>query len=428
MANQLFTDVMIFDGTGKKSFPGEVLVQGNQIKAVAKGNQKIAGDGATVIDGGGATLMPGLVNCHGHLAYTDFASPDEAGNTPPEENMLIATYNARTALDHGFTAVVSGSTQKPRIDIALRNEINAGRIPGPRMRACSTQFNPTGGPWDSRQMHMDHESIFVIADGPIEVRRKVREFIREGVDIVKLTISGDEFAEHAGEETTVMAEDEVAAAAEVVHSRGKRMAAHARSDGSVRLCLKYGVTFIYHATFATERTLDLLEKHKADHVVCPAMGAIFTTLYEAGEWGMTREWALAHRFDRELETACEVTQKLFKRGVHVLPFGDYGFAWNPHGTDARDLEHFVNLMGFTPAQVLTMATNWGGQAFAGDDPLALGQVKAGYLADLLLVDGDPLADVTLLQDKDNLLMVMKDGEYHRAPLKRRTQRRVRAAE
>ena len=428
MANKLFTNVMVFDGTSKRSFPGEVLVQGNQIKTVAKGKTRVPREGASVIDGGGATLMPGLVNCHGHLAYTDFASPDDAGNTPAEENMLIATYNARTALDHGFTAVVSGSTQKPRIDIALRNEIAAGRIPGPRYRASSQQFNPTGGPWDSRQMHMHHESIFTIADGPIEMRRKVRELIREGVDIVKLTISGDEFAEHAGEETTVMAEDEVAAAAEVVHSRGKRMAAHARSDLSVQLCIKYGVTFIYHATFATELTLDLLQEHKAKHVVCPAMGAIYTTLHEASDWGMTKEWALAHRFDRELETACEVSRKMFKRGIHVLPFGDYGFAWNPHGTDARDLEYFVNLMGFTPAQVLTMATAWGAEAFAGDEPLALGQVKAGYLADLLLVDGDPLADVTLLQDKDNLLMVMKDGQYHKAPQRRRAQRRVRAAE
>ena len=426
MANKLFANVMIFDGTGKRSFPGEVLVQGNQIKTVAKGKTQIPRDGATVIDGGGATLMPGLVNCHGHLAYTDFGTLTEPGDVPPEENMLIATYNARTALDHGFTAVVSGSTQKPRIDIALRNEINAGRIPGPRMRACTPQFNPTGGPWDARQLHMHHESIFVITDGPIEVRRTAREFIREGVDIVKLTISGDEFADN--EEATLMAEDEVAAAAEVVHSRGKRMAAHARSDLSVQLCIKYGVTFIYHATFASDRTLDQLQKHKADHVVCPAMGTVFATLYEASDWGMTNEWALAHRFDRELEMACEVSRKMFQRGIHVLPFGDYGFAWNPHGTDARDLEHFVNLIGFTPAQVLTMATSWGGQAFAGDEPLALGEVKAGYLADLLLVDGDPLADITILQDKDNLLMVMKDGEYHKAPAKRRAQRRVRAAE
>ena len=112
MANKLFTNVMVFDGTSKRSFPGEVLVQGNQIKTVAKGKTRVPREGASVIDGGGATLMPGLVNCHGHLAYTDFASPDDAGNTPAEENMLIATYNARTALDHGFTAVVSGSTQR----------------------------------------------------------------------------------------------------------------------------------------------------------------------------------------------------------------------------------------------------------------------------------------------------------------------------
>ncbi len=240
----------IFDGTGEQSFPGEVSIQGNQIGEVVKGSEHLLRDGAIVVDGKGATLMPGLVNCHGHVAYTDFANLTEPGDVPPEENMLIAARNARTVLDHGFTSIVSGSTQKARVDITLRNEINAGRIPGPRMRACSPQFNPTGGPWDARQLHMHHESITVIADGGDDAQASAREFIREGVDIVKLTISGDEFS--SNEKETVMEEDEVAAVSQVVRSRGKRLAAHARSDGAVLLCMRYGVTFIYHGTFASE--------------------------------------------------------------------------------------------------------------------------------------------------------------------------------
>ena len=121
--------------------------------------------------------------------------------------------------------------------------------------------------------------------------------------------------------------------------------------------------------------------------------------------------------------------KMFKRGIKVMPYGDYGFAWNPIGTDNRDLEHFVNLIGFSPAQTLMMATKWGGEAWAGDDPIEFGEVKEGYLADLLLMDGDPLADITLFQDRDNFLMVMKNGEYHKAPRRRRAARRqVTAAE
>ena len=429
MANQLFTNVSIFDGSGKKGYGGEVLIQGNRIKKIARGKGKIRRNGAKVIDGDGATLMPGLVDCHSHLAYCDTPTLSAVGDIPPEENILIAMHNARTVLDHGITAAVSAASSKPRTDIVLRNEIDSGRIPGPRIRAATPQFITTGGPWDARQMHMHHGSFEVVADGPIEFRQKVREMIREGVDIVKLAISGDGFIDHSPEGTTTIADDEIAAACEVAHSRGKRIAAHARSDKSIQACIKHGITFVHHATHASTKTLDMLEKARAKHYVCPAIGIIYATLNEGGDWGLDREWALAHRFDRELEVGCETMMKMFKRGIKVMPYGDYGFAWNPIGTDNRDLEHFVNLIGFSPAQTLMMATKWGGEAWAGDDPIEFGEVKEGYLADLLLMDGDPLADITLFQDRDNFLMVMKNGEYHKAPRRRRAARRqVTAAE
>jgi imidazolonepropionase-like amidohydrolase len=103
---------------------------------------------------------------------------------------------------------------------------------------------------------------------------------------------------------------------------------------------------------------------------------------------------------------------MHKAGVKVLPFGDYGFAWMPHGTDARDLEHFINLLGFEPWEALRAATAYGGAAFGGEP---IGQVKAGYLADILLIDGDPSGDVTLLQDRDKIEMIMKDGAMHKTP-------------
>jgi imidazolonepropionase-like amidohydrolase len=108
-----------------------------------------------------------------------------------------------------------------------------------------------------------------------------------------------------------------------------------------------------------------------------------------------------------------------ERGIRALPGGDYGFAWNPIGTNARDLEHFVRLFDYPPAEVLRAATMYGGQLMGMGDELGL--IKPGYLADLLMVDGDPVKDITLLQDRANLLMVMKDGEYYKEPLPRRMQ-------
>ena len=107
--------------------------------------------------------------------------------------------------------------------------------------------------------------------------------------------------------------------------------------------------------------------------------------------------------------------KMHQAGIRVLPFGDYGFAWLPIGTDSRDLEHLVNLFGMKPWEALRAATAYGGEAWAGDSGELLGRVAKGYLADLLLVDGDPLADLSLLQDRDRILMVMKDGRFHRHP-------------
>jgi imidazolonepropionase-like amidohydrolase len=115
----------------------------------------------------------------------------------------------------------------------------------------------------------------------------------------------------------------------------------------------------------------------------------------------------------ELEVSVDTMGQMRKRGIRVLPGGDYGFAWNPHGTYARDLLLFVDVLGFSPMETLVAATRMGGEIMGR--PHELGQVKAGYLADLLLVDGDPLADIKRLQRPDALLMIMKDGQLHKAP-------------
>jgi imidazolonepropionase-like amidohydrolase len=432
MANKLLANVLIFDGSGRKPYRGEVLVQGNRIEKVGKGANKIARGGAEVVDGDGAMLMPGMVNCHSHIGYPDSQGLRDIGEVPPEEHTLNALGNARTVLDHGFTALVSAACAKPRLDIVVRNHINAGRAPGPRMRAASPQLIGTAGNGDARQMHMHHESFGFVCDGPDAMRRTVREMIREGVDVIKISCSGDTLGQWPTGRSgyVTMAEDEVAAAAEVAHSRGKWLAAHARATESIALCLKYGIQIIHHATYVDDRLLDALEKKKAEHWVCPAVGILYVCAHEAQDWDIIGgDVGMVGHVNAEIETAHSTTTAMLKRGIRVLPFGDYGFAFNPHGADARELEHLVNLLGFKPIETLVAATKWGGEAFAMDGPVELGEIKAGYLADLLLVDGDATEDVTLLQDKDNILMIMKDGQYHKPPTRpRAAARRVAAAE
>jgi imidazolonepropionase-like amidohydrolase len=415
MDRTLITGSTIFDGSGAAPYVGDVLVEGQRIAAVQRGGGLPRGD-ARVIDGAGATLMPGLIEPHGHLSYPDAARNSDFTRLPPEEHVLITMRNARTALDCGYTSVLSAASAKPRLDIVIRNEINAGRIPGPRYLANGPELTVTGGLGDENLLHLPHvdtPTFAWVVNGPDEVRKACRLLVREGVDLLKLNLSGDTGPRNSRSERVVMTDAEVAAAMEIAHAGAVRVCAHARSAQSVKMCVRHGIGIIYHANFADAEALDLLEANRDWVFVGPALGLTYQACYAGSEWGMTPQMARERGILRELEISVDTMGQMRKRGIRVLPGGDYGFAWNPHGTYARDLLLFVDVLGFTPTETLVAATRLGGEIMGMANEL--GQVKAGYLADLLLVDGNPLEDIKLLQNQDALLVIMKDGRLHKAP-------------
>lgn len=417
MAKTLFTGVRILDCSGDPPFTGELLVEGNRIAAISRGGEQLPReeaevvDGARLVEGSPVTLMPGLIESHAHLSIDNAATLTEIGFVPPEETTLLAMHNARLYLDSGITSCISAASAKPRTDIVIRNEINVGRIPGPRLLAATPWLTVTSGLGDMRKLHMpDISSMAIVLDGPEEFRRVTREMIREGVDIIKLVISGDTFVPHAPSNATVMSEAEVAAVAEVVHAHGKRMSAHARSAGSVKLAVKHGIKLVYHANFTDEESLDLLESAKHWIFVSPNLG--FTaTASEGGRGAFTEAQVQEFGFREELAEAAKGLRELKKRGVRILGGGDYGFSLTPHGENARDLDHLIRYCGFTPMEALQSMTKHGGAAM--DLPNDLGQLKTGFLADLILVKGDPLENPSLLTDRKNLLAVMKNGAFHK---------------
>jgi imidazolonepropionase-like amidohydrolase len=419
----LFTKVQVIDGSGAAPFAGEVLVEGNRIRSLARDGAALPRDGATVIDGSGQTLMPGLIESHAHISFCDTPDLESLGDIPPEEHTLKTVKYAGKMFDQGFTALFSAAAAKPRLDVVVRNAIDAGDFVGPRMRAASPELTVTGGLGDVRRAHMYRETFAICCDGAEEFRRTAREMCREGVDTLKINPSGDEFVPFARADMTVMNEAEVAAVCEVGRSRGKMVAAHARSAESVKICLRNGVDVIYHATLCDEEALDMLEAKKDEVFVAPALGiAVATAQGEGAAWGIGRDHPVAIHFARELESCIENMKKLRKRGLRILPGGDYGFAWNPIGTNARDLEHFVKLLDYAPLEALAAATRLGGELMDMD----IGLVKEGHLADLLLVNGDPARDVTLLQDAANLSGIMKDGVFHKDPAQAAAPGRVAA--
>lgn len=414
MTKTLFKGVQVLDCTGADPFPGEVLVDGNRIVTISNSGEALSKEGATVVDGGGAAvLMPGLIESHSHLSIDNAGGLADIGMVPPEETTLIAMSNAKLYLDFGITSCISAASAKPRTDVVIRNAINEGRIPGPRLLAATPWLTVTGGLGDMRTLHMPSvASMAIMVDGPENFRRVTREMIREGVDIVKLVISGDTFVPHAPSHSTVMSEAEVAATAEVVHAHGKRMSAHARSAESVKLAVRHGIKVIYHANFADEEAFDLLEENKDWVFVSPNIG--FTAIAaEGGRGAFTEQQVQDLGFREELAGAASGLAELRKRGVRILGGGDYGFDLTPHGENARDLDHLINCCGLSPMESLLSMTKHGGAAM--DMPNELGQIKEGFLADLLLVAQSPLPDPKVLLDQENLLAVMKDGKFHKPP-------------
>ncbi|MGD0719686.1 MAG: amidohydrolase family protein [Roseiarcus sp.] len=425
----VFTNVRILDGTGEYPYTGDVAVQGNRIKQVTKGSSRMNGGaglgGQTVIDGMGATLMPGLCDAHLHLSWNNAPGIDPIQMMPPEEHTLVTAEMAKLVLDSGFTMGCGAAAAKPRLDVVVRNAINKGMIPGPRYRAAGPEITTVGGLGDSAPSHIPHEglNLGIVVSGPEEVRRTVRTLIKYGVDSIKLNLSGEELTGMKAEETP-MAEEEVAMAVKEAKARGKTLAAHARSSGSVIQCVRHGIQNIYHASFADEQALDMLEAAKDRHFVAPGLAWLINTARHAGEWGIKPGSPISLAYERELEHAVATARKMHRRGIRVLIGGDYGFAWTPQGTNAKDLETFVDLLGFSPMEAILAATKYGGQIMQMGDEL--GMIKPGYLADMLLVDGDPIANIRVLQDKSRLLAIMKDGQFHKAPKLNEQRRRMTA--
>jgi imidazolonepropionase-like amidohydrolase len=413
MGPTLFRNVRVLDCTGKMPFEGSVLVKGNLIAAVVPAAQALTVPDAMVVDGQGATLMPGLIEAHSHLTFTDVAQSVDLGFIPPEEHMLKTAANARRMLDAGFTSCFSAAAAKPRLDVVLRNAIDNGDLPGPRTLAASPEMTVSAGLGDVRLYHMYRENFAVVCNGPEEFRRYSREMVREGVDTLKINVSGDAGTPASPADTTVMNEAEVAAVCEVAQAHGKRVAAHARSAESVKMCLRHGVDVIYHATLLDDEARDQLESRRDRVFVAPVLGNLYSTLNEAAPWGITRAIAEERGIAQELDAGIENMKALHRRGVRVLIGGDYGFAWNPIGTDARDIAHFVDMLGFAPMDAILSATRLGGEIRGMGD--CIGQIRTGYLADLILVDGNPLANVALLQQREKMRAIMKNGEFWKAP-------------
>ncbi|KEF52475.1 uncharacterized protein A1O9_11317 [Exophiala aquamarina CBS 119918] len=406
----LILDVNIFDSTGSSPFRGDVLIRGERITHVGtipNIEELIADTKVKVVQGRGRTLMSGLGDAHTHLSWNSGDIPALAG-LGVEEHTLLTARSAQTALDSGYTMCFGAASAQDRLDVVVRDAINSGKLPGPRYLAnCKEIVSP--------QDAVGQNGLAVTASGPDEMRTTVNRHIDLGADTVKLTMSGEEICEPLSSEKCYYTDEETAACVEVAHGRGRRLCAHARARDSVKMCVKHGVDIIFHASWTDNEGLEMLVKHKDKHIVVPAINWLYATLYESEQYGYRMSEEERDGYAREFEHAKKVLSEMHRRGITKIRGGDYGFAWTPHGTYARDLEHFVKWLGFTPMESLLAATAGVASIFMRGDEL--GQVTPGYFADCILVDGNPLENIGVLQDHSRLNLILINGRIHKASQK-----------
>jgi imidazolonepropionase-like amidohydrolase len=409
----LFTNARLFTGVDEGVIDaGAVWVDGRYIRyAGLAAETPSAADGVRRVDLGGQFVMPGMTESHAHISYTN-NGPGDLDKTPVEQAMVWSIDNARLMLGSGFTSAISfGSVH--RIDVYLRDAIDKGVIVGPRLVASGRDVGATASNAD---LHPDHarpqmEGLGMLADGPWAVRKAVRTLRKNGANVVKLFLDGEGLSNHAPPGELTYTDEEVEAAIHEAHTRNMRVATHSRSAAAVKQAVKFGADFIGHANYLDDEAVDMLRRARDRLFVGPAIAWEIQFLANCESMGFTGEMARNRGYEREVEATVDAVKRLRRAGVRVLIGGDYGLNITPHGTYARDLEYFVDLFGLSPAEALLCATRDGGAAV---DPAGmLGTLEAGKYADLVIVDGDPLADVRVLQDHRRITAVMKDGKLYR---------------
>ena len=408
---RLFRNLRLIDGTGAPAREGAaLLIEGETIVhagPLAAGDAPAPAD-AEILDLGGRTVIPGLVEAHIHLSYNDVkAIADLDLNGPPEISTLRAARNGELALHCGYTAARSAGAVH-RIDAALKQAFAEGLYPGPRLLAASRDICATGGmaDWNPSYLKLGMEGLALIADGPDQIRAAVRRSIKDGADVVKCYVGGDALLPHTPIGDCTYTLPEVAALVDESRMRGRMTAAHVRGQQSSRVAAQAGVDSLEHATYADDETLRMIADKGLTLV--PGLRYLYSIIENGPRFGIDEAVIAPSGLRDEIKQAADTYRRARELGIRMCPGGDFGFAWNPHGEYAKDIQVFVDVIGYTPLEAITCATRSGAELMRMND--RFGTLCPGKLADLVVVDGDPLRDISVLQDRGRL-SVMQGGRF-----------------
>lgn len=398
-----FVNARVIDGRGDPPLEdGFVNIEGGRIARV--GTMRALGrasDGVQVVDVEGRTVLPGLIDCHAHLVYAGFRRFEDIDRCPVETAAINAVLNAGIILRAGYTTVRDLGTIG-NVAVAIRDTVAAGRIRGPRVVASGRILHPTAGLADTLPSCWQTDCGFGMrVDGAHELLKAIRGQIRDGVDNVKLGATGAEGSPHSHTWMTTMNQEEMLVAVHEAHRWGRTVAVHCQSYESVKFALRAGADTVEHGTRLDEEAIDLFRQTGA--VLVPTL----STLQSVLDLGATLDLPAKQR--EEMTVNRPLWLDSFRRareaGVPIAAGGDIGNRY-PHGSNARELEFLVR-EGMTPLEAIHAATGVAARALHRED--SLGSLVPGKLADLVVVDGDPLADIRVLQDMARIRLVLQGG-------------------
>lgn len=381
--------------TGKTLANQIIVIQDDKIASVGAGTQIPAG--AQVIDLSSATVLPGLIDAHTHITMTTNFGYSRLGISIPRE-ALNGARNARVTLDAGFTTIrnvgASGFT-----DVALRDAINAGDVPGPRMLVSGPALSITGGHCDDNLLPFEwHAQSDGVADGVEGVQHKTREIIKYGADLIKICATGGVLSHGDNPQASQYTLDEMKAIVGDAHRLGRKVAAHAHGAQGIRWASEAGADSIEHGSYIDDAAIAEMKKNGT--YLVPTLYLADWFLANAERIGTPPE--LIGKAREVMPAARKNVARAFAAGVKV-GFGTDAAVY-PHGLNAHEFAVMVKL-GLTPLQAIQAATINDADLLGWSDKV--GTLEPGKWADVVAVDGDPLADVTTLE---RVKFVMKGGE------------------
>jgi imidazolonepropionase-like amidohydrolase len=399
----------LFDGKSKTLLPnGVVVVEGNTITAA--GSNVPIPDNAQIIDLGDATLSPGFMDAHTHLTFDYSGNYNELRLRMLDENIsqlaLEMIPNAKATIEAGFTSVRDLGSGFPNShdfpDVSLRNAINKGILPGPRMLVATHGIGATGG-------HFDHTNGFRdmlfgaepgwsdgIADGPDAIRKTVRFEVKNGADVIKAAVSGGVLS--LADEVDVPQFDpaEMAALVDESHRLRKKVAVHCHGDAAAKEAINAGVDSIEHGSFLKSDTLQLMKQK----------GTYLTPTLMASEWVMSKIGQYPPAIQAKGKAATDARSEMFRNALKIgvkISFGTDAAVF-PHGQNAKEFALMTGL-GMKPIDALLSATSVDAELFGVANKL--GTLEKGKLADVIAMPGDPTSDITATE---RVFFVMKDGK------------------